>query len=135
VPKRIQEALSPMSDAIYLFNEDLTTLSQVGEPPGQIAHPAPDAQASERPAEQSPAEERIVIPDALGQQPADAQGAGSSSTSPPTAPDFREPQGVDPWLRPHEERTGGGGLEPTQDAGDSGEGDDSTEVWTRTGWS
>src|SRR5438876_555947 len=30
VPKRIQEALAPMSDAIYLFNEDLTTMSQVG---------------------------------------------------------------------------------------------------------
>ena len=135
VPKRIQEALAPMSDAIYLFNEDLTTMSQVGEPPGQIAPPPPEAQASERPAEQGPAEERIVIPDALGEQPADAQGAGSRSTSPPTAPDLREPQGVDPSLRPPEERTGGGGSEPTQDAGDSGEGDDSTEVWTRTGWS
>ena len=134
VPKRIQEALAPMSDAIYLFNEDLTTMSQVGEPPGQIAPPPPDPQASERPAEQAPAEERIVIPDA-GRPPADAQRAGPTPPSPPAGSDLREPEGVDPSLRPPEERIGGGGSEHVRDAGDSVEGDDSTGVWTRTGWS
>jgi hypothetical protein len=135
VPKRIQEALAPMSDAIYLFNEDLTTLSQVGEPPGQVSPIEPAPQASERPADQAPAEERVVIPDALGQPPAGAQGAGSSPTSPPPSPDLLEPEGIDPSLRPPDQRTGDGGSGLTRDAGDSVEGDDSTEVWTRTGWS
>jgi hypothetical protein len=134
VPKRIQEALSPMSDAIYLFNEDLTTLSQVGEPPGHVAPPPPAPQTSDRPAERASAEERVVIPEAVGQQPAGAQGAGPSTMSPLPGPDPREPEGIDPSLRPPDERTAGGsGL--TRDVGDSVEGDDSTEVWTRTGWS
>ena len=59
VPKRIQEALAPMSDAIYLFNEDLTTMSQVGDPPGQLSPPAP--QAAEPAAAQAPADEHIVL--------------------------------------------------------------------------
>jgi hypothetical protein len=125
VPKRIQEALAPMSDAIYLFNEDLSTLSQVGEPPGQVAMPAPPQQAAEQPSAQAAGDDHIVLPDASRQQPGEATaGQGSPPAQQPT---YVEPEGI--------EQPSDAGPRYIEEAGDPVEGDDSTGVWTRTGWS
>jgi hypothetical protein len=137
VPKRIQEALAPMSDAIYLFNEDLTTLSQVGDPPGQVT-PPPAPQAAEPAAAQAPAEEHIVLPDEThGQQPPVAQPEEPFIAPPPVpAPqEYIEPEGVDPSIQPQRERPLDTGPQYIEDAGDAAEGSDSTGAWTRTGWS
>jgi len=128
VPKRIQEALAPMSDAIYLFNEDLTTLSQVGEPPGQVAMPAPPQQAAEQPS--AAADEHIVLPDASRQQP--GQGAAGQPSPPAQQPTYVEPEG-DPSIQPGEPSDAGPRY--IEEVGDAVEGDDSTGAWTRTGWS
>jgi chromosome segregation ATPase len=131
VPKRIQEALAPMSDAIYLFNEDLTTLSQVGEPPGQVAIPAPPQQAAEQPGAQA-ADDRIVLPDASRQQA--GEGTAAQPAPPAQQPTYVEPEGNDPSIQPGEQPSDAG-PRYIEEAGDAVEGDDSTGVWTRTGWS
>ena len=131
VPKRIQEALAPMSDAIYLFNEDLTTLSQVGEPPGQVAIPAAPQQAAEQPSAQASGDEHIVLPDASRQQP--GEGMTGQPAPPAQQPAYVEPEG-EPSIQPGEQPSDPG-PRYIEDAGDAVEGDDSTGVWTRTGWS
>jgi chromosome segregation ATPase len=125
VPKRIQEALAPMSDAIYLFNEDLTTLSQVGEPPGQVAIPAAPQQAAEQPSAQASGDEHIVLPDASRQQP--GAGVAGQPSPPAEQPTYVEPEGI--------EQPSDAGPRYIEEAGDAVEGDDSTGAWTRTGWS
>jgi predicted nucleic acid-binding Zn-ribbon protein len=132
VPKRIQEALAPMSDAIYLFNEDLTTLSQVGEPPGQVAIPAAPQQAAEHPSTQASGDEHIVLPDASRQRP--DEGLAGQPSPPAEQPTYVEPEGADPTIQPGEQ-PGDTGPRYIEDPGDAVEGDDSTGVWTRTGWS
>lgn len=135
VPKRIQEALAPMSDAIYLFNEDLTTLSQVGDPPGQISAPTtPQAAASA--SAQAPADDHIVLPETQGQPPV-AQPE-EPFAAPPAAPaqqEYVEPEGIDSSIQSPNDRTVDTNPRYVEDAGDAAEGDDSTGVWTRTGWS
>src|SRR5438552_6706587 len=131
VPKRIQEALAPMSDAIYLFNEDLTTLSQVGEPPGQVAIPAAPQQAAEQPPAQASGDEHIILPDASRQRP--GEGVAGQPSPPAEQPTYVEPEG-DPMIQPGEQPADAG-PRYIEEAGDAVEGDDSTGVWTRTGWS
>jgi hypothetical protein len=104
----------------------------VGDPPGQVSAPQQPQQASEQPAEQA-AGDRIVLPDAQGQRPTDA--VTGQPSPPPPAREYVEPEGVDPSLRPPEERPAEPGPRFIEDAGDTVEGDDSTGVWTRTGWS
>jgi len=130
VPKRIQEALAPMSDAIYLFNEDLTTLSQVGEPPGQVAIPAAPQQAAEQPSAQASGDEHIVLPDAS--RPQSGEGVAGQPSPPAEQPTYVEPEG-DPTIQP--EQPADAGPRYIEETGDAVEGDDSTGVWTRTGWS
>ena len=134
VPKRIQEALAPMSDAIYLFNEDLTTMSQVGDPPGQLSPARPaggrtGCGAGSRGRPHRP-------PETQGQQP--APQPEEPFIAPPAAPapqEYVEPEGIDPSLQYPDERTVDTSPRYVEDAGDAAEGDDSTGVWTRTGWS
>ena len=130
VPKRIQEALAPMSDAIYLFNEDLSTLSQVGEPPGQVTMPAPPQQAAERPSQAS-GDEHIVLPDASRQQP--GEGVADQPAPPAQQPAYVEPE-AEPTIQPGEQPSDAS-PRYIEESGDAVEGDDSTGAWTRTGWS
>jgi uncharacterized coiled-coil DUF342 family protein len=132
VPKRIQEALAPMSDAIYLFNEDLTTLSQVGEPPGQIAIPAAPQQAAEQPSAQASGDEHIVLPDASRERP--VEGAAGQSSPAPQQPTYLDPEGIEPTIQPGDQPSDAA-PRYIEETGESVEGDDSTGAWTRTGWS
>ena len=100
-------------------------------PPGQVAIPAAPQQAAEQPPAQASGDEHIILPDASRQRP--GEGVAGQPSPPAEQPTYVEPEG-DPTIQPGEEPADAG-PRYIEEAGDAVEGDDSTGVWTRTGWS